>query len=469
MNFEQFFQILASRKTALISTFVTVVVIVAGICIFTTPQYTAEVALVMNLKTEDPLTGMPNTSSMLLEPTYMATQVEMIESHSTAVRVVDALGLAKNAVAQEAFQKNAEGRGDIRDWLADVILHKLLVKPSKESMIITVSYSAEDPKFAAAMANAFSQAYIKTVIDINSAAAQQNSEFIRQQLRSLQKDLEDAQKRYSDYQQKEGIIASDERIDVETQRLNDISTQLVAAQAQTYDAQSRARTGSSSESPDILNSPVIQQIKVTLSQQEAKFQELAAKVGPNHPQYLQAQAEIEATRQQLVDASKQFSGGLNSSASIAESRVASLRHALDDQRKRVLELKSRRSQLEVLSQDIDSAQKTYDSAQLRFSQTSLASHSDVSNVAILSSASEPMKPSRPKPLLYMAASLVVGLLFGVAVALCLELMDRRIRSTNDIETILDFSVLANLADIKPSKHRPGVKSPKRFRLASRFG
>ncbi|WP_223673088.1 hypothetical protein, partial [Proteus terrae] len=84
--------------------------------------------------------------------------------------------------------------------------------------------------------------------------------------------LEAAQRKLSAFQQEKGIIATDERIDVETARLNELSAQLVSLQAVTADAISRrAQTGLSS--PDAMNSAVIMGLKADLARQEARLKE----------------------------------------------------------------------------------------------------------------------------------------------------------------------------------------------------
>ena len=52
------------------------------------------------------------------------------------------------------------------------------------------------------------------------------------QIKSLRVDLEAAQSKLSAYQQEHGLVSTDNRLDVESARLNDLSSQLVQAQGQ---------------------------------------------------------------------------------------------------------------------------------------------------------------------------------------------------------------------------------------------
>jgi chain length determinant protein EpsF len=360
--------------------------------------------------------------------------------------VVDALGLVNLPEAQAQFQEATQGRGDIRNWFAETLLKGLDVKPSRESNVINLEYTATDPKFAAALANNFAQAYIRTTVDIKTAAAQQNNVFFQEQLKSLQANLEKAQNKLSEYQQQHGIVGGDERLDVENQRLNELSSQVVGAQTQTFDAQSRARGGN--VAPDVLNNPLIQQLKGQLAVQEAKYKQLSEKNGPNHPHNQQAMAELNATRNQLNELMGQYAGGLSSAAGNSASRQAALAAALQAQKEKVLDLKSQRAALDVLQRNVDNAQRSYDQALQRFSQTMLESRADQSNVAVIKVASEPVDPSKPNTKINMILAILVGMLLSVAAALGVEFVDRRIRSAKDIELFLGIPNLGSVPQFK---------------------
>lgn len=65
----------------------------------------------------------------------------------------------------------------------------------------------------------------------------------------------------------------DDKLDLESARLTELSAQLTAAQAQTSEASSRQRQGGGMS--DVIASPLIQALKVDLARQEAKLIELA--------------------------------------------------------------------------------------------------------------------------------------------------------------------------------------------------
>ncbi|WP_214792352.1 MULTISPECIES: YveK family protein [unclassified Exiguobacterium] len=68
----------------------------------------------------------------------------------------------------------------------------------------------------------------------------------------------------------------------------------------------------------------------------------------------------------------------------------------------------------------------------------------VDNVKVLSNASVPMFPVSPNILLNTAISTVLGLILGVAIAFLKIVLDRRIKTEQDVENILELPVLGSI-------------------------
>ncbi|WP_029594801.1 YveK family protein [Exiguobacterium chiriqhucha] len=68
----------------------------------------------------------------------------------------------------------------------------------------------------------------------------------------------------------------------------------------------------------------------------------------------------------------------------------------------------------------------------------------VDNVKVLSNASVPMLPVSPNILLNTAIATVLGLMIGVAIAFLKVVLDRRIKTEQDVENILELPVLGSI-------------------------
>lgn len=457
MNIHQFLLILVARKKIILTTLLVTVAVALGWSLVQPKTYKATASVLLNYKGVDPLTGLTVPSQLM--PGYMATQIDIIGSKNVARRVVETLHLAQSPSVVAQFNAATDGRGDVRDWLADLLLKKLDIQPSRESSVVEIGFKGADPAFAAAVANAFADEYQRVTVQLKTDPMKKTSSYFNEQTRQLRDNLEAAQARLSKYQQEKGIVSLDNnRADVELQRLNDLSSQLVMAQAAAMEASSRGRVASGGvDSPDVANNGLIQSLRVGLANAEGKLADTGARFGTNHPQYQSAQAEVSKLRGELNAALANVSRSVGNNAAVLRSRESELRQAVAEQKARVLELNRARDELGVLLKDVDSAQRALDAASQRFSQTRIEAQSEQSDVAILNPAVAPIEPAAPRILLNTLVSILIGTVLGVGLAMLLELLNRPIRSPSDLKDMLGIPVLGTI-DWTAAPRRRGVRA-----------
>jgi chain length determinant protein EpsF len=446
MSFTQFWIILRARYRLVLLTLVITVATVLLVSLLLPKTYQATNTLVLNYKGTDPLTGLALPEQMMTG--YMATQVNIIASENVALKVVDALKLDQLPSSIKQFDEAKHGQGSIRDWLAKRLLRGLDVTPARDSSVLDITFKNTDPEFAAAVANAFAAQYQAVNLQLKVAPLQQASSFINQQIKTLQNNLEAAQNRLSKYQQEKGIVSVDSRLDVESARLNDLSSQLVVAQGQAMEATSRQRMAQgagANESPDVAGNPLIQSLKINLGNAESRFSEIAQRLDKNHPQYLAAKAEVDQLRADLNRQIRATSNSVGNNARILQQREGEIRAALAAQKGKVLTLNLARDEIAVLNKEVENAQLAYQAAAQRYSQTRLEGQSNQSDVAVLNPAVVPSEPAGPKVLFFTMAAGVLGTMLGLGLALLAEMLDRRVRSATELIQFLHVPVLGEIA------------------------
>jgi len=439
MNFTQFLLILNARKWIILGVLLLTVAVTTIVSLLLPKEYTATTTLIIDSKSKDPLTGQLLPSQLF--PGYMATQIDVINSNRVASKVVAELKLADSPGTREQFLKATEGKGDINQWLSDLLQKKLHAEPSRESSTISLDFSGADPRFAAAMANAFAKAYIETSLDLRQVPAKQTAEWFDQQIVQLREKLDQAQQKLTAYQREKGIVESEERLDVETRRLGDLAAQMVGAQSSAFDASSRMRDSASL--PEVTNNPVVQGLKAQIAQGEGRLADLAKRVGVNHPEYQRTQAEVNSYKAKLATELNTATRGVGATAGAARQRVNELSAAFERQKTKVLGLKQQREEATLLARDLDNAQRIYDSALQRYGQSRMEAQSTQTDIAVLNPAVPPTKPSKPNVFLNILLSLFLGTLLGVGIGFLVELLDRRVRSGQDIAG-LEIPVLAEV-------------------------
>ena len=470
MTFSQFLRVLLARWKALLFTLLGTVLVTLAVSLLLPKQYTASTSLVVDFKGMDPVLGIMLPAQLM--PGYMATQVDIIQSHKVAVDVVNALKLTENATAREQWREATDGLGTPQDWLAEVLLKKLDVKPSRESNVVEISYTGTDPQFAAVIANAFSDAYVKTNLELRVDPARQTAAFFDEQLKILRSNLEQAQAKLNDTQRQKGYSSADERLDVESARLAELSAQYTATQAQAADALSRQRQladflarGANPDSlPDVLANPLVQNLKSQLAASEARLEQISSQLGANHPEVQRLKADIEQQRTKLKTEITTAGTAISNASRIAERREAELRQAVADQKARLMRLNQGRDEMAVLLKEVETAQRAYEAAAQRFTQTRLESQTSQTNISVLTRAIAPIEPSSPRVLLNLIVSVFLGTMLGVGLALLLEMLNRRVRSVKDLADAVGAPVLGVLMDDKSARRKktklfPGKLQP----------
>jgi len=432
MTFDQFFRILRARWLLALGVMGLLVVVTMGICLWLPKSYKATASVMVDLK-PDPVAGMAGNVG-LQSATLMATQIDIITSPALATRVARQIGMDNNDDVRAQWLKATKGKGDYLTWVGEFIGQSLEVKPSRESNIIDINYTSVDPQFAAVLANAFAKAYMDSSVQFRVDPARQYYSFFEERAKLARDKLEAAQVKLAQAQKARGIVATDERLDAENARLNDLSAQIVSLRAAQADTSVRSATANKSadQMQDVLNNSLITSLKSDISRYEAKLEEMQSRFGDAHPQVIEAKANLSSLRDRLRVETNKLTKSLNINDNITSSRSAAARAAYDEQRNKVLQLKDARNELAVLEREVDSAQKVYDAIQARLSQMGLESNNTQNNIVIISPATEPSRHVFPKLTLALALSTSIGALLGILGALGVELFDRRIRGPQDL-------------------------------------
>jgi chain length determinant protein EpsF len=369
---------------------------------------------------------------------------------------------------REDWERDTGGVGNIDEWIAAQLLEKLKVD-SGASNIITIKYSSNDAAKSAAVANAFAKAYLDVALELRTEPSREAGQWFDEQLKTLRADLTAAQSRLAAWQKAKGVIGVEDRMDVEIARLNEISGELTRQRATTLDAATRYKQaqdliagGVSLEAfPEVLANGYVITVKGALQAAEQRLQEQSEVLGQNHPTYQRTLAEVEGLRERLKAEANKVVASLGNAVQQNEKRVKELETALQAQQDRILQMRTARVDMAVLSRDLENAQRAYDGALQRAIAVKVDSRVRQTNLAMLTPALEPLKPAFPKVGLISALSVLIGLLLAAGVVYVFEYMDRRVRSRTDLESRLAVPSLGILsrwtpagARLLPSPHSP---------------
>lgn len=441
MTFRQFLLTVRARWRIALMVFASVLVLAFIVTLTLPKQYTATASVVVDTN-PDPVAG--NYQSQML-PTYMATQVDIVSSDRVARRVVELLKLSDRDDLREQWQASTQGRIDFTAWLAKALGEKLTVSPSQDSNVINISVRWTDATMAAELANGFARAYIHTSIDLKVQPAKQYATWYDERSRDLRADLVVKQKHLTEFQRQTGIVINDQRLDIESARLADLTTQLLAVQSQRLESQSRQQGGGNEFRPEVLQNSVIAGLKADLSRAEVKRGDIGTRQGDNHPDYVAASAEVDSLRRRIAQETGRVVASFGSSTELGLRREAGLEEAIEAQKKRLFEFTEQRDAAVMLKNDVDAAQRNFDAVTARLAQTSLESQSQQANIVLLAESVAPLAKSSPKTLLNLLLGSILGGILSIAIIVLLEFLDQRVRTEEELLQLVGAPLLGTIA------------------------
>jgi succinoglycan biosynthesis transport protein ExoP len=406
MSLIQFWRILSARWLLIVAT--AVFSLAGGIIAvqLMAPRWDAEAHVLLNLLKPDPVTG-----EMLgggASRAYIGTQVGLITDYSVVGQAVDKLGwLSDPNLIQQYQGRSKNDSRDFRRWAAQIIIDRTRVTAADNSSILNIIYTGTDPDSAKGVANAVTQSYVENSLAVRRSDALKNADWYALQAQKAKKSLEEAQATETKFERDNNVVMTqDERTDVDSARLT--------AMAQTNVIEGGGGGGES-----------------VLAEIDAQIRNASATLGPNHPDLIALKAKRNAIASSLQP------GVPSHSQSVHGSRVDQQKALIIAERDKLSKLRNLHTEVE-LQRDFynKTAQKEID-----FRQQAAATDAGVTTLGY---ASAPLTPSYPKIPLIVGGSFALGLGLGVLLALLIELLNRRVRGAEDLQSLLGVPLLTVL-------------------------
>ena len=385
--------------------------------------YEATATMMVNYEVNDPLSEREFPTGLL--GSYMATQLDLARGMEVMRAVVDKLDLTHDADFTSGYSGDAEG---LRDFVGLRIQKELTVEQGRySSQLIHITYAADDPQTAAKVANAVAEVYAEQQHQRLIGPAEKRAKRYEEQLSELKDKVTHAQEQYTQYRQQSGLIDSESKYDVDILSLSTLESRLLEAQNARRAAEARAASDQS-VGHEVLTSSMIQGLKSQLAAQRAKQAQLSASLGPAHPQMRELGNEINASSE--LQAARQLEEKLEAAVAERRAKVLKIREIQDQGAKFALELAS--------------AQAVYKKALDGHDQVMFASTGGYRNVELVSPATKPPRPSRPKTAVALLMVFVLAVGLGFTLPFFYELVNRRVRCRDDLERDLGIPVLIEL-------------------------
>jgi capsular exopolysaccharide synthesis family protein len=376
---------------------------------------------------------------------FYRTQVQLFKSRSFADKVATAY---------------TERTGD--EISAGHVLRGLEVYPVERSELVQVAIVDTDPQRAADLANLAAETFVAENIAWRKGIASDANKWVVERIAEMERRRAAAVTRLLTFKAEHNIIEREDakslgvlgaRLDSLEANYGRIAAERVLLEAR-LDAHERLlRSGDVDALAAIEELPVSPSLRVALADTKARFALASGVYGEKHPEHIRARAALDQVRRsvefEVRDALRSERARLRQLVE-QESRLASERDLTKDQ---VLEQQRLDAEYRELQRLVGQIEESHRTLLKRRDELEMVAESRLNNAMTVDTATAPTSFIRPRIALTLAAGFVVGVLFGLFLALLRGLLDETILIPHDVESFISLPLLGVIPRIDASTLR----------------
>jgi succinoglycan biosynthesis transport protein ExoP len=402
---------------------------------------------------------------------YIETQTKILESETLALMTIKSLDLGRYPEFGGASAGLNFGQGGAakRPEILGAFLGSLQVRRVPNSRLIDVTFDAQDPQLAAQVANAHVQNYIEQNFRSKYDATTQASTWLSSELEELRIKVEKSEDDRLAYERANQIWQTDDKQDITTQKLGDLSKALTEAQtslAQKEALYRMATSGNVDALPAISGSGYVMDLSKKKTDLDQAYADALNQYGPNYPKAQRLAEQQKQVAGALDTARKAAIDGITDDYNTARSHVELLQEALDKQKAETNDLAEKLVQYHILQHDADSNKQLYDGMLQKLKEAGITAGLRSSNIRVVDPALVPSSPSRPQKARNILLAVFVGLVGGIGLAIFREYLDNTVKSPDDVERLTGLPSLAVVPSM-PILNGHSGRMPKLARGAER--
>jgi len=446
----------------------TVVLALAGATVYlrkATPLYESTARIYVEQST--PRIFRDSDEGLLSRSTnYLYTQAELLESTpilSEAIRTgqIDQL---------KSFQGISNTMAGLRRRLETVV--------GRKDELLGVSFMSPYPEEAAHVVNTVVDAYVTFHSQRKRNTSGELLRILTEEKVRRDEELAGKLQAMMEFkQQSEGLaFGTDQDNNVILRNLERLSTALTEAQLASVDSKSFYEVARKMENdPEGLRRFVeaqrarsvylataneVSALRTEVERLQRDRADCLRQLAPAAPAIAALDAEIAHVQEQIADRDANFARGHLAVAAqqyqAAQEREHELASYFEQQRQQAILLNNQVARYTLLQSEYEQTRKLCDLLDERIKELSVIEETGALNITVLETAEPALEPSEPQKAQVMALALGLGLFAGAGLALLREWKDQRLRSTEEISTLLQLPVLGVVPAMNGSRGRLGA-------------
>ena len=313
--------------------------------------------------------------------------------------------------------------------------------------LFNIKYRHTDPEIAQKVANALAEVFQANNIERSTQNSSKAGDLLAREIASLQEKIRFDTEALFNYARDKGLRPTlDSSLDVEGQRLQDLSKQLLAAEDKRKNAQAiylNAKGSTDTNSiPEVQKSERITTIQNRLSELREKKAALLVTYTAEWPEVKKTQAAIERLEAELARASNEAVNMLKADYEAAQAHENSLRQMYMSQRGVTDQQTRDQIEMAAYTQRLETNKQYLNTLLQKQREVQIAQGDKGSEVRIENYSRVPRAPVGPARLRNVMIALALSLVAGIGLAFLLDFLDDTVKSIDDIDRYIHLPALA---------------------------
>lgn len=410
------------------------------------------------------LESMPMGNAMATKQ-LMSTYAEILKSRSVVVPVIEA-----------TEEPDDDG---IYPRYEDYLERRVTTNPFKDTEIMEVKVTAKTAEDAQKANQLLVNGFLARLTDLVRGEQKATRIFIEDRVKSSKQELYDAETKVTEFKKAHNVLSPDDQIKMTADKLSLVDK--LRAENQVALEAARARNNSVSgqlqnNSASIADNNVITAYQKRLADLEAERINYLDKYTDKHPKVIEVNKEIAGLRRSMdeeieriatlqASSTNQVHQGLladlfrsEAEMNVAQSNLNTIAELEERYNKDVQELSETGQQYLALLRDARVAQEIYVMLAKRLEEAKVAEVAVSTEVQVVDTPTLPEKPVKPKKALTLVLAFLLGLFGSSGFVIARELMNRTIKTSDDVETYLGLPVLGQVPSSESLKEAKEVEN-----------
>jgi capsular exopolysaccharide synthesis family protein len=457
-----YLKLLLERKWTVIVLFLFGILFAVVVNFVSTPFYASQAVLEIAKDDTNPIEkASENLVPVLYDKDYFDTQLGILKSRSLAAELIDALHLQNSPEFRETTSvvssivawvyrfiptNSSEApymEGIHREELIDKVIERLAVNRIKKSNLVSVSLSAKDRMNSQTMLERYIQLYLNRNLSKRRQASTEASLWLGREIEQSEAKLIQSIHDLVNFKSQHDLVSMDNADNHFMAIFNKSAESLLRSTEHRIQVES-LKQGTDQDGmllPTEARSAELWSLSEKLVSLENQADQMREIYNRDYPKLVLLDQQTSAIKKRIAELRNLLR---DESIEAAVKQEAAQKQAFDAAKRDAMNTNDLGIQYAILKKDQETNEEIHRILLTKRKELDLSTRVIGNNVHLVDTPTIPINPIKPEKLLNIAAGGFIGLFVGITGALVINSLDKKIRSSNDLEVTLGIPFLGSI-------------------------